>query len=229
MHMEEIKVQYSGKDFDEINKKVVAAYRAVSGFFSQKPKKISVIVHITRKSYEKKLRRTTEDWEVANASYSGVIDILHPDSFVGESTHKKGDFLPILKHEFAHIFIDTLSRRRMMPRWLDEGFSSYVAGLKRKKELPNIQTGFCKTLGSLRGWNENVGNGAYVVSQSFVSFLIKEFSLNQVRAAIAASDKRYHFGRFEKKFISIFGKKIKEAEQDFLDKENKPSASRRGF
>ncbi len=215
--MATINVDYKGKDQKEIRKNIHSAYEAVRCVFDVEPKVINIAVHKTRKNFEKKLNRKTTGWEVANASYAGNIDILHPDSFEKESTHAKDDFVPILKHEFAHIFLDLLSKGHKIPRWLDEGFSSYVAGLKKKDVSLHIEEHFCEVLGSPKGWDEHAQRDAYAVSQLFVEYLIKTFSLERVLMLIASISKHYYFKKFEVAFKKIFGKSIEEAECNFVE------------
>lgn len=211
-----INITYAGKDHNEIEKITTRAFGEVEVFFDKKPKSIDIKIHTTRNSFEKELKRKTADWEVANASYSGNIDILHPDCFVKESTHEKEEFLPILKHEFSHLFLDLLSGGHRISKWLDEGFASYTAGLKIANSSLYIEEGFCKKLGTPKGWDENANYFAYQTAQMFVSFLVKQFSIKKIIKLIAGLEKNYYYANFNKNFKKIIGKSIEEAETDFI-------------
>lgn len=211
-----INIDYKGKDYNEIGKLASLACKEVWSFFDVKPKSINIKVYETRKDFEKKLNRKTSGWEVANASYSGSIDILHPDCFEKESTHGKEEFLPILKHEISHIFLDLLSCGRKIPKWLDEGFSSYVAGFNIAKDFLYIEEDFCKKLGTPKGWDEHSHYYAYKTSQMFVGFLIKKFSMKKVCKLISTLEKNYYYGSFNKNFKRIFGKSIENTEKEFV-------------
>ena len=192
------------------------AYKEVEAYFDIKPKKINIKIHKTRKSFNKQLNRETLEWEVANASYSGSIDILHPDCFAKESTHAREDFLPILKHEIAHIFLDLLSGGHKIPKWLDEGFSSHVAGLNSNSDLAYIEEGFCRELGTPDGWNKHSGHGAYKTARMFVKFLVKKYSIEKVDKLIATSEENYNYDNFNRNFKNIFSKNIDDAEKEFI-------------
>ncbi|TAN58165.1 hypothetical protein EPN15_01875 [Patescibacteria group bacterium] len=107
----EIKFIYKGKDFDYLKNDVVSAYKEINRYFQGAPKGITVRVHKTKKVFDKQLGRSTQDWEIANASYDNEIDILHPAAFEKESSHEEDEFLPVLKHEIIHLFTDELAKK----------------------------------------------------------------------------------------------------------------------
>lgn len=209
-------IDYKGKDSAAIAKVVSSAYAEVAGFFDKKPKAIEICIHTTRNGFEGKLKRKTQPWEVANASHSGKIDILHPNALGKESTHDKEDFQPLLKHEVAHIFLDVLSRGHQMPKWLDEGFSSYVAGFTVSKDPLCVEERFCKILGTPKGWDEHANYYAYHTAQMFVRFLISRFSLKKVTKLISSLEKNYYYTNFNTRFTKIFAQSIEEAERAFV-------------
>ncbi len=211
-----INIVYKGKDYNEIEKMASTAYQEAEKFFDKKPESINITVHKSRKDFENKLKRITLEWEVANASYSGDIDILHPDCMAKESTHEKNEFLSILKHEISHVFLDILSGGHKIPKWLNEGFSSFVAGFNISDEYIYIEEKFLKKLGTPRCWDENSNYYAYKISQMFVSFLVKEFSIEKVRELIFTLEKNYFYDNFSKNFEKIFGSNIEIMEKEFV-------------
>jgi len=215
-----IKLDYKGNDREQIEKLINLAYKEVEAFFDKRPEYISIKIHKDRKSFDKELNRKSFAWEIANASYSGEIDIIHPDSLERESDHRKEEFVPILKHEFSHLFLDVLSSNHKIPKWLDEGFASYVAGFKIPKDPIYIEKNFCEKLGMPIGWDQRSNYFAYRISQMFVAFLIKKFSAKKMMALISTLEKNYYYNNFEKKFEKIFDKSILEMENEFVQSIN---------
>ena len=66
--------------------------------------------------------RTGQPWWAAAATKGNRIE-LQPLSLL----KRRGVLTTTLRHELAHVFIDVVSHNRS-PRWLEEGFSIYLAG-----------------------------------------------------------------------------------------------------
>lgn len=217
-----IKVIYSGNDFKKIELEVLRAFNFVYKSFLIKTTNIIVRVYNNRLDFNKFLNRQTESWLVANTSNNNEIDILSPAAMQNESSHGKNEFLPILKHEFTHLFIDNLAKGRAIPMWLNEGFAAYIAKQHQKNVEPiYLEDNFCKKLDTQRGWNENVNFGAYTISALFVNFLIRKYSLVKIKKLIFSLDKHYYYNNFEIIFSKIYKKSINEAEKEFIMEINK--------
>ena len=214
----ELKFIYKGKDFDYLKNDVVSAYKEIGGYFQNAPKNITVRVHKTKKDFNKQLRRNTQDWEIANASYDNEIDILHPAAFEKESSHRKEEFLPVLKHEIIHLFTDELAKESAVPKWLNEDFSSFISGQYKniKKQRIYIEQNFCEKLGTPKEWNEHSNYNAYQISALFIQFLIENNSLDKLKQLISSLDKNYYYPNFQKIFQEIFNKDIEDAEKEFV-------------
>ena len=214
----EIKFIYKGEDFDYLKNDVVSAYKEISGYFQDEPKNITVRVHKTKKDFDKQLGRNTQDWEIANASYDNEIDILHPAAFEKESSHRKEEFLPVLKHEIIHLFTDELAKESAVPKWLNEDFSSFISGQYKniKKQRIYIEQNFCEKLGTPKEWNEYSNYNAYQISALFIQFLIENNSLDKLKQLISSLDKNYYYPNFQKIFQEIFNKDIEDAEKEFV-------------
>ena len=159
---------------------------------------------------------------MANTSDNNEIDILSPTAMQNESSHSKNEFLPILKHEFTHLFIDNLAKGRSIPMWLNEGFAAYIAKQYQKKVEPvYLEDNFCKKLDTQRGWNENVNFGAYTISALFVNFLIRKYSLAKIKQLISSLDKHYYYDNFENIFFKVYKKTLKDTEKEFILEINK--------
>ena len=197
-----IKVIYSGNDFKKIESEVSKAFNFVYKTFLIKTTNITVRVYNNRLDFNKFLNRQTESWLVANTSDNNEIDILSPLAMQNESSHSKNEFLPILKHEFTHLFIDNLAKGRAIPMWLNEGFAAYIAKQHQKNVEPvYLEDNFCKKLDTQRGWNENVNFGAYTISALFVNFLIRKYSLVKIKQLMSSLDKHYYYNSFENYFF----------------------------
>lgn len=218
----EIKFIYKGDDFNDLKSVVLSAYKEIGGYFRDAPKDITVRIHKTKKDFNKQIGRNTLDWEIANASYDNEIDILHPAAFEKESSHEKEEFMPVLKHEMIHLHIDELAKRAAVPKWLDEGFSSFVSGQYKniKKKNNYIEQNFCKKLGTPKGWDEHSNYDAYQVSALFVKFLIEDNSIDKLKQLISSLDKNYYYTDFQKIFHKIFNKDIEDAEKEFIEQIN---------
>lgn len=218
----EIKFIYKGKDFNDLENNVLFTYREISGYFQDAPKNITIRIHKTKKDFDKQIGRNTRDWEIANASHDNEIDILHPAAFEKESSHKKEDFLPVLKHEIVHLFVDKLAKKAAIPKWLDEGFSSFVSGQYKniKKQKNYIEQNFCEKLGTPKEWNEYSSYNAYQISALFVKYLIEDNSIDKLKQLISSLDKNYYYPNFQKIFQKIFNKDIDDAEKEFIKQIN---------
>src|SRR6185436_5613332 len=65
--------------------------------------------------------RTGQPWWAAAATRANRIE-LQPLAILKQ----RGVLFPTLRHELAHIVIDSISNKRA-PRWLEEGFALYLA------------------------------------------------------------------------------------------------------
>ncbi len=217
-----IKVIYNGQDFKKIELEVLKAFDFVYKTFLIKTTNITVRVYNNRLDFNKFLNRETESWLVANASDNNEIDILSPIAMQNESSHSKNEFLPILKHEFTHLFIDNLAKRRAIPMWLNEGFAAYIAKQHQKNVEPvYLEDNFCQNLDTPRAWNENVNFGAYTVAALFVNFLIRKYSLIKIKQLISSLDKHYYYNNFEVIFLKVYKKSLNEVEKEFIIEINK--------
>jgi stage II sporulation protein D (peptidoglycan lytic transglycosylase) len=66
--------------------------------------------------------RTGQPWWAAAATQGNRIE-LQPARILMQ----RGVLFPTLRHELAHVMIDSVSNKRV-PRWLEEGFALYLAG-----------------------------------------------------------------------------------------------------
>ena len=223
-----IKIIYQGKDFKKIEKKISNAFNFIYKTFPIKTRDLTIRVYNNRNDFSERLGRKTEDWLVALAS-DKEINILSPDAIEKESNHNKKEFLQILKHEFTHFFISNFAKKKTIPKWLNEGLAAYVAGQhKNEKIFFTINGRFCKKLSTTKDWNNEVKKGAYTISATFVSYLIKKYSLKKIKELLVSMKKDYSYSDFKNTFINIYKINLEDAENIFiknvsLDKYRKPA------
>lgn len=215
-----LQLNYKGKDYSRIEELVVKAYADISLFFKGELENLIVCVHKRRKEFDKKLNRQTKLWEVANAM-NGQIDIIHIDSFLKESSHNRDEFLPILKHEIAHLFIEKMTKDKAVPKWLNEGLVSYASEQYKNIKFTNyIEEDFCEKLGTPKGWDEHSDYSAYNTASLFVNFLVEKYTLSKINELLLKLNNNYYYPDFEIIFKNIFGRDLKGLEREFLDNIN---------
>jgi len=213
------KISIIGKNNSSIEKDSVNTLSFLEGILKVELKHpVVVTLCSTRKDYEKKLGRKTQDWEVGNTNIND-IHILHPDSFEKYSTHKKDEFQSILKHELAHIFIGQLSGGKTIPMWLDEGLANYLAGQVDKYSNGQpiyAETNFIEKLSTNYGWDQHSSYSGYSYSCLFVDYLIKKSNIDQVLELISKSKKMFSIQTFESIFKEVFKSTLSDEEQIFI-------------
>ncbi len=180
---------------------------------------IKVRLHDTRKSFDKQLNRKTSDWEVGNTSDKNEIDIIHEDSFEKYSSHPRDDFPRILKHEISHIYINKISDGKMIPMWLNEGLSMYLADQMTQYRDKGIfvENDYLSKISTEYGWNKYSNYSAYAYSCLFVDFLINKYSLNKVVELVKKLKSNYSCNAFDKLFLSVFNKSLEDIEKNFVE------------
>lgn len=152
----------------------------------------------------------------------GGIDIIHFDAFKKETSHKKEYFLPTLKHEIAHLFIDRMAKGKFVPKWLDEGLAQHISGkYKDIKHSVCIEEGFCEKLGTPKGWDEHSDYSAYNTASLIVNFLVEKYTLDKIMELFLKLEKNYYYPNFETTFKNVFGETLKNLEKEFVAKINK--------
>jgi len=212
-----MKVVYKGKDFEKVEKDILKAFNHVRAYFPVEISGITIRIYENRFLFDKRLKRETPEWLIANASEK-EIDILSPLAIEKESNHQKIEFVQILKHEFTHLFLNKLAKGNIIPMWLNEGIASYVARQhKNDKVKLSLEKGFCRKIGTKKGWDSNINNFSYTISALFVSFLIKKYSLGKIKELITSLHKYYNYSDFKKVFLSVYGKDLSEVETMFIN------------
>jgi hypothetical protein len=217
-----IKVIYKGKNLVEIKKEVLKAFAFSYTFFSLNLPKVVVRVFENRLEFSKQLKMETADWLVANANNDNEISILCPLALEKESSHSSKEFLPILEHEFTHLFIGKLANGKAVPKWLNEGMASYVAKQHKREKWPlYIEENFCEKLATSKGWDEYVNYSAYSIASLFVCFLIEKYSFKKIKELVVSLDRNYYYSNFKNIFFKIYKNDLEEIEKLFVKEINK--------
>ncbi len=223
--MNSIIVNWSGEDkkaLESIASRISAELNDVLKMGDRPP--LTITIHDSRDSYEKRLNKKTETWEVGNASRDGQIDILHPDAFEKYSTHKKGEFSSILKHEVVHVYLRALAEDHYIPHWLNEGLANYLThqeGSHGELAPLFIESNFTTKLSSGYDWDARVKYGAYLLARLFTKYLIDKFTFDKVIELVKDLDKNFYEPSFRTKFRNHFNVDLSEAENSFVMEINK--------
>ena len=216
----ELRLNYKGKDFNKLRDLIIKTYNDVSVCFGCELNNLTVCVHKNRKEFDKKLNRKTKLWHIASA-HNGEMDIIHFNAYEKETSHKKEDFLPTLKHEIAHLFIDKLAGGNAIPRWLNEGLASFVSDQhKNIKHSIYIEESFCDKFGDPKGWDEYSDYSAYDTASLFVNFLTEKYTLGKITNFLSKLDKNYYYPNFEIIFKNNFEETLKNLEKEFVGNSN---------
>lgn len=217
-----IKVIYSGNNFKKIEKEVLKAFDFVYKIFLIKIPNITVRVYTTREEFNKYIGEKTATWIIANASDNNEIAILSPSAMKRDGIHSSQEFLPVLKHEFTHLFIEKLTAGKTVPKWLNEGLAQYIAKQYKnaKYAVKTAEKDFCKKSATKSDWNKRTNQQVYQVAALFVYFLIKKYSFQKVKELLSSLDKNYYYQNFEKLFFKIYKISLSDAEKKFIEEIN---------
>lgn len=216
-----LKIICHDRDSNKLEKEAKKAFDFVNAIFSTKLSDVKVNIYSNRLEFDKHLKMKTPDWLVANTSDNNEIDILSPLAMESESSHSKSEFLQILKHEFTHLFVESLAKGKAVPKWLNEGLAAYVAAQHRKIIKPiYIEDNFLQKIDTERKWNNNIRYGAYEISAMFVYFLIKKYSIEKLKQLLKLIDKNYYYPNFKKTFFKVYSINLNEVEKMFIEKIN---------
>ncbi|HPT08351.1 MAG TPA: basic secretory protein-like protein [bacterium] len=216
-----LKIIYTGDNLEQIEKEVFTAFDFSYKFFKLEIPDVIVRVYKTRDEFNKQLGMETADWLVANTSGNSEIDILSPLSMEKESSHNKSEFLQILKHEFTHLFVNSLANGKSVPKWLNEGLAAYVAKQHQNENSPvYFEENFCQKLSTPADWDNNVNYGAYTVAALFVKFLVDKYSIVKINQLLRSLNNAYYYPDFKNIFFSVYGKELDQMEKLFINEAN---------
>src|SRR3972149_3303125 len=180
--------------------------------FKIKPINFKIYLIYSREQYDKKVKRSSERWEIANTSGSSFI-ILHPDVIENETSHKKEEFEQILTHEFTHVITNSINPNFLS--WISEGVALNIAGQNHFSKYVNKSNADYFIKNSLYTNVDNqdfVTHEGYEISYWLVRYILEKYgkekflSLIKVENDISSKDK----------LKEIFGKSNVNIEREIL-------------
>lgn len=140
----------------------------------------------------------TENWMMAWARNS-VIYALRLKAIRRHNLHYSiADYHKLLKHEHAHLYINTVGQAEAMPKWLKEGLACWIAN--QKKRIPDQAR-----LESVFRPDEINPKDTYAIGYAWVDRLLRSFGKNKFLALIQRLEGRYSLAQFRKTFRAVYG------------------------
>ena len=169
-------------------------YDRFFGFSLPEPR---VIFPTSRKHIDQIWGRKTEPWCVGWTG-NGAIYILSPEKYLTESNHtKKSDYWKTLIHEHAHLYVRALGEGNV-PRWMNEGLASWLAGQKRRKAT-------FEEAATVVGLWPQFSRSVYLVGYYWVDRLIKEYGRKKLVTIIREMGKQKGARAFPQVFKRVYG------------------------
>ncbi len=128
-----------------------------------------VIVLESREDIDKVYGKKTQSWVRAWAR-NRTVYILSFDNITTESSHSdsKEEYQATIRHEIGHLFTNIVTNGESIPKWLNEGISTYLADQLLFNKKPDAFTGFLES-------NQTNHKPAYVEGGYVVELLLTNF------------------------------------------------------
>lgn len=177
------------------------SYNKASSFFGIKPKNIKLKII---KDPEKIFHNKKIPWYAVGFYNKNTVIIVDKELFPLRG-HKKNEFSKVMLHEMCHIFIKKIVKKRI-PVWIEEGLCQFIAfGSKAKpKNFVDLEK-----LRTYKDWYRL--DSPYAYCSNFFSYLHKKYGKRKILEFLKLLNKN----KPEEAFIKIFGKKIKQIEEQF--------------
>ena len=166
----------------------------------------------SRKQYDKKVKRKTKRWEIANTSNNSFI-IFHPDFIESETDHKKEEFDCILTHEIAHVITNSINS--IFLNWISEGIAQYIADQKPSTKYVKqsnvnhfIKNNFYKN----SNYQDFISHEGYEVSYWLIKYILEKYGKKNISSLINTKNNSNSKNQLEE----IFSKPIKDIEREVL-------------
>jgi len=132
--------------------------------------------------------------------------------------HKPEEFIPLIKHEVAHVFMDIISENKALPMWLKEGLAESLSVTCKVKNYEGLylEDDFYKKLAMPWDWENRIKRGGYKISYLFVTYLIEKFGAKKIINLMKVCDKNYTERIFAKCFEKIYTVSLEKIADDFL-------------
>jgi hypothetical protein len=200
---------------EELTRFVQEAYRANVNFFGKEVGEVVVSFLYSREEMDGVRNQKTLDWQVGQTTNDGLY-IFSPKVFDKVSSHPKEDFLPVLKHEMAHIFTRKLFNFSN-PHWLREGLAGYVAEQYKGRKIDKNKIGGFSDLHASEGWHKgSYYNQAYWFTKYLVDTFGKEKFREFISNIIPTIGISNSFKAFCKYFESFFQKDFPSVQNNWI-------------
>lgn len=183
---------------------------------------VGILIAKDREEYNKiSGSKNTADWVIGTIIGNSKILILSPEIWHKEAKMHNPDTEPasLIKHELVHIYVKQISNRKSIPVWLNEGLAVFLSGQLHQHKLSSKDSAlFFELTAEEKDWHGIINSkvDAYGVAGFFLEYLSREYSLEiiiKLIERIGASNK----SEYEKIYKEIFGKEIKQLQQDFIE------------
>lgn len=177
------------------------AMRDLNRFFeiNWKENKPQIFLIPDRKTYNLVFDKKTEDWVIGSINGDRMVFLLAPEKFEKESCHSfsKDDYRKLICHELCHCFVQEISCRGYIPKWLDEGLSLYKAKQLKGKIRPKKPKTFLK-------FYDEFNYKVYEESGFFVEALINTFGKKKFLRLLSSLSKVRNQKEFKQVFAKIY-------------------------
>jgi len=188
-------------------------YSPLKFFNNIKNIRFGIEVIYNRAEFNGKLGYKTEDWVTAH-SFGDKFIIFSQNAIEEYTTHRKGEFIPIISHETSHIFLKKMSPQ--FSTWMNEGLAQNIAKQIQKQKIKqkNINHFVKNSLFKNSNYSRFIEKQGYEISYKLVNYLLNRYSKEKIFKLLAI---RYGFNRSaEKKFCKILGLKKDEVIHEFI-------------
>lgn len=194
---------------------VKTACRINKNFFGEDIIDIVVNFLYSRDEMDEVMGRKTQDWLVGD-TYGIHINIFSPAIFNKVSSRPPTDFMPILIHETAHVFTNSLYgyRKNPCPVWLREGIAGYVAKQYKKYNFKKMRKLEFNKITSSKDWNVKPN---YPQAFLFTKYLIDKYGKEVISDLLKFSCKEQDLSNFPKIFKKITKDNFEQVSNNWLN------------
>lgn len=190
---------------EEIENLTHKAYELNRVFFEKDLGELNIKLFYSRSDFDVRFEEVYNQkslpWTVSWIPENYLIYIFSPAVFQKETSHSEGNFIKVLTHEIAHIFIREIYKIKK-PRWLIEGLADYISG----KNFSNVKLKEIIDFGDLHNFNDFHKYNAYNQSGLFVKYLLDEFGKDKLFSLLSVPmHSNDDFGTFCKIFEEVYG------------------------
>jgi len=193
-----------------LSSKVNNCYKRCVVFFGREAD-VKIFFCYSRHDFDTFAKKKTPNWMVGISGHKEIL-IFSPSVFEKVSSHPMSDFVPVLTHEIAHVFVNQIYEFKY-PVWLSEGICGYIAGQDRTRKVSKESIKRLALIHDAKGWGK-----AYNYSQAFLftSYLIETFGKRKLFRLLKELGKRDSFSVFSRRFKRVYGLSPERSKKEWL-------------